>query len=137
MMQNLGAFVGRILIGTLFFLSGAAKYFNYEGTQIYMDIMGLPGGMLPLVILLEVGGGLCVIAGIFFRTVSLSLALFCLVTAWIFHTDFSQNIEVTSFLKNLAIAGGLIGFAVSGPGSFRLKVVSKSDSPEAKKAEGH
>lgn len=120
MVNDVGMLLGRILLASLFLISGAAKYLNFEGTQIYMDIMGLPGGLLPLILLLEIGGGICLIAGLWVRSFSAFLALFCVLTALVFHSDFSQQIEVTNFLKNIAIAGGLLVLASAGPGKIRV-----------------
>jgi putative oxidoreductase len=119
-MKNVAMFLGRVLLASLFLISGAAKILNFEGTQIYMDIMGMPGSILPLVLLLEIGGGLCLIIGVFLRTAAVFLALFCLLTALVFHSDFSQQLEVSNFLKNVAIAGGLIVLACVGPGKAAI-----------------
>lgn len=123
-MSDLGLLAGRILIAALFLISGVGKFLNYEGTQIYMDIMGLPGGFLPFILVLEIGGSLCLIAGFFLRTFAVLLAIFCLITAGVFHMDFTQSIEVTSFIKNLAIAGGLLILASTGTGRYRLTIGS-------------
>ena len=124
-MSQTGLLIGRILISVLFLISGASKYINYEGTQIYMDIMGLPGGLLPIVLVVEIGGAFCLMSGWLLRPAALILAGFCLLTAAIFHTDFSQHIEVTSFLKNIAIAGGLVVLASAGAGKYRLTLHGK------------
>jgi putative oxidoreductase len=72
--------------------------------------------------LLEIGGSLCLMAGLLVRTSAISLALFSVLTALVFHSDFSQQIEVTNFLKNIAIAGGLLVLASVGPGKFTLSL---------------
>ncbi|MCP5207545.1 MAG: DoxX family protein [Hahellaceae bacterium] len=119
-MTDVAMFLGRVLLAALFLVSGAAKAMNFEGTQIYMDIMGMPGGILPLVLFLEIGGSLCLIAGVFMRTAAVFLAFFCLLTAIVFHSDFSQQLEISNFLKNMAIAGGLIVLSCVGPGKIAL-----------------
>ncbi|MBM4201647.1 MAG: DoxX family protein, partial [Gammaproteobacteria bacterium] len=70
--------------------------------------------LLPLVILLELGGGLALVAGFQTRMVALLLAAFCIVSALLFHMDFAQKMQQIMFMKNLAIAGGLLSLALSG-----------------------
>ena len=54
-------FTGRVLISSIFVMAGISKISCYAGTQGYMESMGVPGALLPLVILLEIGGGLAVL----------------------------------------------------------------------------
>jgi len=62
-MEKVSQLVARVFLGHIFLLAGVSKISAYEGTQGYMDAMGVPGMLLPLVILLEVAGGLAIIAG--------------------------------------------------------------------------
>jgi putative oxidoreductase len=64
--------VGRVLIAAIFILSGWSKVAGYAGTQAYMQSAGVPGGLLPLVILVELGGGLAIVLGLYTRAVALS-----------------------------------------------------------------
>ena len=76
-----------------------------------MEAMGVPGMLLPLVILLEVGGALALIAGWQTRSVSLALAGFTILSAMIFHADLGDQTTMIMFMKNFAIAGGLLVLA--------------------------
>jgi putative oxidoreductase len=107
-MDKLTHLVGRLLLAQLFLLAGVQKIPGYAGTQGYMEAMGVPGALLPLVIALEIGGGLALMAGFFTRLVAWALALFCIASALLFHADFSDQMQVILFMKNWAIAGGLL-----------------------------
>jgi putative oxidoreductase len=104
---------GRVLMSAIFILAGINKITGYAGTQGYMESMGVPGVLLPLVILLEVGGGLAILAGWQTRITAFLLAGFCVVSAVIFHASFSDQMQSILFMKNLAMAGGLL-FLVAG-----------------------
>ncbi len=111
---------GRILLAHLFLFAGLSKIGAYAGTQSYMASMGVPGGLLPLVILLEAGGGLALIVGWQTRLVAYALALFTVVAAVIFHSNLSDQLQMIMFMKNWSIAGGLLLLAVHGAGSYSL-----------------
>ena len=111
---------GRILLAHIFLLAGINKISGYAGTQAYMDAMGVPGMLLPLVILLEIGGGLALIVGWQTKWSSYALAGFTLIAALIFHRNFGDQMQMIMFMKNLSIAGGLLILAVNGAGAFSL-----------------
>lgn len=111
---------GRVLLALMFVVAGYGKIGGYEGTQGYMEAMGVPGMVLPLVIVLELGGGLAIIAGWQTRIVAVLLAGFCLVAAIIFHLDFADPMESILFMKNLSVAGGFLLLAAYGPGALAL-----------------
>jgi putative oxidoreductase len=106
---------GRILLSSLFIMAGVNKLFSYEATGAYMDATGIPGALLPFVILLEIFGGLFVIVGWNTRLTALVLAVFCVSSGVLFHYDFSDQTQATMFMKNLAIAGGFLLLAANGP----------------------
>lgn len=119
-MGKLGHLSARILMGQIFLLSGVFKITGYAATQGYMEAMGIPGIMLPLVIALEVGGGLAIILGWKTRWNAAALAVFTLVAAAIFHRNFADHMQQIMFMKNLAITGGLLLLVVHGGGGFSL-----------------
>jgi putative oxidoreductase len=82
--------------------------------------MGVPGGLLPLVIALELGGGLAILGGAFTRWIALALAAFSLASAALFHADFGDAAQAINFWKNVAMAGGFLMLAAHGAGSFSL-----------------
>lgn len=119
-LTNTAELTGRILMATLFVLAGAGKIAQYEGTQAYMAAMGVPGAMLPLVIALELGGGLALIAGFQTRLIALALAGFSLASAVIFHSNLADQTMFIMFFKNVSMAGGFLIIAAHGPGAFSL-----------------
>jgi len=118
--QNGVNLVARVLLAHIFLLAGITKITGYAGTQGYMESMGVPGAVLPLVILLEVGGGIALIAGFQTRIVAAALALFCLATAVMFHTNFADQTQMIMFMKNLTMAGGLLMVVAYGAGALSV-----------------
>jgi putative oxidoreductase len=116
-LNTFAAPTGRIFLAMMFFMSGLSKIGNYAGTQGYMEAMGVPGALLPLVIALEVLGGLAIILG--WQT-KIAIAGFCVVSAVMFHNDFSNQAEMSSFMKNVTIAGGFLLLVAHGPGAYAL-----------------
>ncbi len=123
--QKLAMPAGRVLIAFMFVLSGAGKIFAYEGTQGYMEAMGVPGALLLPTIIFEIGAGLAVIVGWQTRLAAFGLAGFSLLTAVIFHADFGDQIQSIIFMKNVAIAGGFLFLVANGAGAFSLDNRSK------------
>jgi putative oxidoreductase len=119
--SNVGDLVGRILIAALFLMAGIGKLGDgYAGTQGYMEAMGVPGMLLPLVIALEIGGAVLILAGFWTRTTALTLAAFSIVGALLFHADSSDQIQQIMLLKNFAIAGGFLFLATKGAGAWSV-----------------
>lgn len=127
--QLLAAPAGRILIAAMFVISGFGKITNYGGTTGYMEAMGVPGIVLPLVILLEVGGGLAIIAGWNTRLVAFAMAGFSIVTALVFHSDFAVQEQMINFMKNMSIAGGFLFLVANGAGAYSLDNRTASMAP--------
>lgn len=111
---------GRIGLSLLFIISGWGKIAGYAATQGYMASKGLSGELLPLVIALELGGGLAILAGAFTRWTAIALAAFSIVSALIFHFDFADPMQAINFWKNVAIAGGFLMLAANGPGPLSV-----------------
>jgi putative oxidoreductase len=111
--------IGRVLLSIIFIQSGWNKIFGYAGTVEHMEAAGVPGALLPLVILTELGGGLLVVLGVFTRWAALALAGFCLLAAYLFHHP-SDPEQIISFMKNITIAGGFLVLAGSSPGAYAL-----------------
>ena len=112
--------LGRIGLALLVIISGWGKISGYAGTQQYMEAMGVPGALLPLVILLELVGGLAIAAGLFSRWVALALAGFSVVTALVFHANFGDTMQAINFWKNIGMAGGFLLLAAQGAGAFSI-----------------
>ncbi len=112
--------VARLMASAIFLGAGLSKLgAGYAGTQGYMASMGVPGQLLPLVIALELGGGLALLFGFQTRLVALLLAGFCIVAGLIFHTGADQMQQIM-LMKNFAMAGGLLAFTVFGAGRLSL-----------------
>jgi putative oxidoreductase len=108
-MRNATVLLARLLLAQIFLMSGVSKLgAGYAATQGYMQSMGVPGALLPLVIALEIGGGLAIIVGFLSRWAAIALAGFCLVSAAIFHHNFADQMQAIMFMKDLAMAGGLL-----------------------------
>ncbi|NMG32282.1 DoxX family protein [Aromatoleum evansii] len=120
-MKDATALVARILLALIFIVAGWGKLgAGYAGTQQYMASMGVSGALLPLVIFAELGGGLGILFGALTRLAAAGLAAFCILSALFFHTDFANQIQSIMFMKNLAIAGGMLMLAVHGAGAWSL-----------------
>ena len=121
------ALIGRILLALIFILAGFSKIGGFAGTAGYIASKGLPMAsvLAALTIVVEVGGGLALLTGFYARWAALALAAFSVLTALIFHNFWAvpadqamnQNIH---FMKNLAIAGGMLMVFSFGPGSLSV-----------------
>ena len=112
--------LGRILLSAIFLINGIGKIFNYEGTIQYMENFDVPGYLIIPAITVEILFPILLILGYYTKFSALVLSLFTLVLAVIFHTDFSNQMQLMSFLKNIAIAGGFLIIFVYGPGKYSL-----------------
>ena len=111
---------GRILLMSLFLLSGLGKIGAYAATAGYMASAGIPGALLPLVIAVELLGSIAIILGWKTRVVSLLLAGFTLASAVLFHNNFTDQTQMVMFLKNLSITGAFLMLAANGAGALSL-----------------
>ena len=112
--------IARVLISILFLLNGIFKINNYEGTIGWMESFGLPGILIYPAIILEIVGPILIIIGYKTRIAAAALSLFCIATAIIFHNDFSDQMQLTAFLKNIALAGGFLFLVVNGAKGYCL-----------------
>lgn len=119
-MNNALPLLGRAGLSLIFIISGWGKIAGYAATQGYMESMGVPGAVLPLVIALELGGGLMILAGAATRWTAIALALFSIAAALVFHRDFADPMQAVSFWKNLGLAGGFLMLAAHGPGTLSV-----------------
>ena len=112
--------LGRIFLSTLFLIEGINKIFNYEGTIEYMENFNVPEYLAIPAIIVEILFPLLLIVGYQTKISALVLAIFTLATALIFHTDFTSQMQLTSFLKNIAITGGFLIIFVNGAGKYSI-----------------
>ena len=113
-MVNILDFLGRIFISALFLISAYNKIFNIDGSMSWMEGYGVPGFLLYPTIALEIILPVFVIIGYNARISAGLLSIFCIVTAFLFHFDFSDQGQVVSFLKNIGLAGGFLFIVVNG-----------------------
>ncbi len=119
-MDRYTTLLGRLLIAPIFIIAAIGKIGGYTATQGWMETMGVPGILLPAVILLELGGGLALLFGWQARTAAGLLAGFTIVAAAIFHNNLTDQIQSLMFMKNLAIAGGLLFITAHGAGRLSI-----------------
>lgn len=112
--------VGRIFLSVLFLVSGLGKITGYAGTAAYMSSLGVPGVLLPLVIATEVLGAIFIIVGWKTRVTAFLLAGYTLLTAFIFHHNFADQVQMIMFLKNVSIAGAFLLLIANGAGPLSL-----------------
>jgi len=125
--EKFAAPFGRLFIALIFVMSGLNKMGSYSGVAGWMEAMGVPGALLPLVIALEVLGGLAVIIGWKTRYAALLLSGFCLLSALVFHANFAEQNEMMHFMKNLALSGGFLFLVAQGGGNYSLDNRARAD----------
>jgi len=113
----------RAAMAAIFILSGLSKIGAFEATQAYMEAFGLSGALLGPTIAFEILAGLAILLGFGTRQAALLLAGFSIVAAVIFHRDFGDQMQQIMFLKNVAMAGGLLLLARNGSHSLSLERV--------------
>jgi len=116
-MNNVIELAARLFLGHIFLMAGLNKLGEgYAGTAGYMDSMGVPGSLLPLVIALEIVGGLMVIVGFKVKWAAYALTGFTVIAAVVFHSNMADQMQMILFMKNISIAGGLLLLSVHGAG---------------------
>ena len=129
-------FVGRLMIGIPFALSGLGKLAAYGSTTKMIGAVGLPFPPLAfaVAVAVELGGGALLIAGYRVRYVAAAMALFSLATAFSFHNNFADQNQMIHFLKNVMITGGLLQIVAFGAGAFSIDNRNASDQPRSSAA---
>lgn len=112
--------MGRVMIALIFILAGLGKIQNPAGTAAYMQSAGLLGILLWPTIALEVLGGFALAVGYKTRYMAFALAIFSVLAAAVFHRNFADQMQMILFLKNIAMAGGLLLLAVGGSTAFSM-----------------
>ncbi|EIK67975.1 DoxX family protein [Pseudomonas synxantha BG33R] len=112
--------VARIMLVLIFLLSGLSKIATPDAVRGYMESVHIPGFLLWPTVLFEVGSGLLIMLGYRTRLVALLMAGFSLLTGLIFHSQFDDQIQLTMFLKNISMVGGLLLLAAVGAGQISL-----------------
>jgi putative oxidoreductase len=121
-MTNIIVLVGRVLLAAIFILAGFDKLADISGTAAYFGMYNLPAPSLLAVVsgLVELLGGLAVLAGFQTRIAAFGLAVFCVLTALIAHMDWADINQLIHFQKNLAMAGGFLVLGAYGAGALSV-----------------
>ena len=119
-------FVGRILLSALFLIEGFGKISMQEDVIMYMEDYGVPEILFVPATVLEILFPLLLIVGYKTKWAAAVMALFTFTVAIIFHTDFSEGMQMIFFLKDIAIAGGFMIIVAYGPGKISLDYYFKS-----------
>ena len=119
-MINFFDLLGRILISILFLSSAYNKIFNLSGSIEWMEGFGVPGFLIYPTIVLEVILPIFIIIGYQTKTSAGILSIFCLATALLFHTDFSNQMQLVAFFKNIGLAGGFLFLVANGSKDWAL-----------------
>ncbi|WP_201554438.1 DoxX family protein [Psychrobacter immobilis] len=119
-LQELSAPIGRLFLSMIFIFSGFTKITGYAATQGYMESMGVPGMLLPLVIAVELFGGLAILFGFKARFVAILLVGFNIISALIFHQFWIDESQMNPFMKNIAMAGGFLMIFAHGAGAYSI-----------------
>ena len=118
--------LGRIFLSILFLIEGIRKFFFQEETIMYMEEYGVPEILFFPSLILEILFPILLIIGYKTRISASIMALFTLVVAIIFHTDFQNQMELIMFLKDIAIAGGFLIIAANEPKICSIDYMLKS-----------
>ena len=124
-MINLFDLIGRIMISAIFLFSGVSKILNYDATVNWMEGFSVPGFLLIPAIIVEILFPILIIIGYKARIAASGLMLFSLLTAFIFHFDFSNQMQIIAFLKNVGLAGGMLFLIANGTKGFSLEKEKK------------
>ena len=132
--QSIVPAIGRVLLAAIFIFSGIGKALAPAGTIGYIESAGLPFATLGLIaaIAIELGGGVMLALGIKARLVALGLAIFSVVTALVFHHALGDQNQLIHFMKNIAMAGGLLQVVAFGAGAYSVDAAaSRKRVPQA------
>jgi putative oxidoreductase len=121
-MKGIIQLLGRVMLALIFILAGAGKIVDPAGTSAYMDAMGVPSALLWPTILLEILGGIAIVIGYKTALAAFALAVFSTAAAVIFHSDFSDKMQMILFMKNMAMAGGLLLLSTSKATAYSIDI---------------
>jgi len=120
--SDAAALIGRLFFSSMFLVFGYGKLTGFAGTVSYMSSRGLPAPALftVLAIIIEIGGGMLMLVGYETRLVSLGLAIYVLLSAFIGHSHVGDLNQFQHFMKNMALIGGSLAFVAHGGGAYSL-----------------
>jgi putative oxidoreductase len=119
--RNALLLASRLLLAFIFVHEGVFLIFNFDSAASATSKMGVPNVVFVATIVLQLFAGMAIALGIFTRLGAIALAIFCFLTAFMFHTHFGVRDELLHFEKDLAIAGGLLVLALHGVGDWSIE----------------
>lgn len=129
-MGHLYLLLGRAGLAFLLLLSGAGRLAHYASAQQSLETLGLSAALLPLLILLEIGGGVAMLAGAFTRVLAGALALLTLAAGIGLYGDFTDQLQFIQLSKHAAMAGGFVMLAATGAGAFSVDAWRHPPKPQ-------
>ncbi|HEY3646003.1 MAG TPA: DoxX family protein [Gammaproteobacteria bacterium] len=120
LMQNLAMLLGRVMLAAMFFWTGYGRLMSLSSIHNYVADWGVPNSLKPVLVAWEVGGGLLILVGFHTRKAAISLALFCVLSAFLVHLHDDDFVQLIDFMKNMALTGGFLYVAACGAGSYSL-----------------
>lgn len=121
--NNVILLAARILLGVLFLMAGIGKLADVSGFSVFMASGGVPAFLAWPVVLFEILGGAALIVGFQTRWVALALAAFCLLSGLLYHFVPGDQMQMTSFMKNVALTGGYLVLFVTGAGAYAVDAI--------------
>ena len=115
-----------MFLSALFLIEGLGKISIQEDVIMYMEDYGVPGILFLPALALEILFPIILILGYKTKWAASIMALFTFTVAIIFHTNFSESMQLMLFLKDIAIAGGFMIVIAHGPGKISLDYYFKS-----------
>jgi putative oxidoreductase len=119
-LKDLIVLLGRVMVAGVFLYDATVIIRGWDAAVAYSERFGVPGSLLPLAVLLQIGGGVLIIIGLLTRPVALAFAGFCTLTALLFHNNLASSAEAIQFGKDFAMAGGFLFLIVTGAGQWSL-----------------
>jgi putative oxidoreductase len=119
--RNALLLASRLLLAFIFVHEGVFLIFNFDSAASATSKMGVPNVVFVATIVLQLFAGMAIALGIFTRLGAIALAIFCFLTAFMFHTHFGVRDELLHFEKDLPIAGGLLVLALHGVGDWSIE----------------
>ena len=118
--MHIADILGRIFLSTIFIIEGLRKLFFQEQTIEFMEAYGIPGILFFPSVIFEILFPLLIIVGYKTKVASLVMILFIFTVTIIFHTNFSNEMQLIAFLKNIAIAGGFLIIFARSTGKYSI-----------------
>lgn len=116
--ENLLDFLGRLMMSLIFVVVGIQQASNPETVRAHMDLHGVMSALLPVAIILQIAGAIAIVCGYWTRIFAFLLAGFSIMTAFLFHVDFADPAEFELFMRDVALAGGMLVLCARGPSDW-------------------